>query len=194
MHDLPEVIDVLNRMPERVDRDSTRELVLAELEAGHTLAAFIGAMVWGYGTTGYGPVRTRWILTGIKTSPITTPVLPSVSDRLSAGVEYVRKNGAVEGFRFMNIDNRIKHLGAAYFTKWLYFSSSLTSADDAQAAPILDAQVAKWLLVEAALRLDTDETASYEKYVQVLNDWGHEYGRTAVQVEKIIFGLATGRG
>lgn len=194
MQDLPEVVDVLDRMPERVDRNSTRALVLTELDAGRTLAAFIGAMVWGYGTTGYGPVRTRWILTGTKTAPMEVAVLPSVGEKLFAGAAFVRQNGAVEGFRFMNNDNRIKHLGAAYFTKWLYFASAVNDADDPDAAPILDAQVAQWLLAEVALQLDTNETASYERYLAVLKDWGQEYGRTAVQVEKVIFGLATGRG
>lgn len=194
MHDLPEVVDALDRMPERVDRNSTRELVLGELEAGHVLTAFVGAMVWGYGTAGYGPVRTRWVLTGTKTKPSEEAVLPSVAGMLSAGATFVRENGPVEGFRFMNNENRIKHLGAAHFTKWLYFASAVSSADDAGAAPILDAQVADWLLAEAALLLDTSRTSSYERYVQVLNDWGDEYGRTAVQVEKVIFGLTTGRG
>lgn len=194
MRDLPEVVDALDRMPVRVDRNSTRALVLTELKAGRTLAAFVGAMVWGYGTTGYGPVRTRWILTGTKVAPTEAAVLPSVSEKLLAGAAFVQQNGPVEGFRFMNNDNRIKHLGAAYFTKWLYFASAMKNADDADAAPILDAQVAQWLLATVALQLDTNETASYERYVAVLKDWGQEYGRTAVQVEKVIFSLATGRG
>lgn len=194
MSDGPEIIDVLGRMPERVDRNSTRELVLTELAAGRTLAAFVAAMVWGYGTTGYGPVRTRWILTGTKVTPLEAPLLRSVSERLSAGAVFVRKNGAVEGFRFMNNDNRIKHLGAAYFTKWLYFVSAVESSDDPDAAPILDAQVAQWLFAETGLPFETGKTKPYERYVALLSAWGAEYNRTPVQVEKTIFGLATGRG
>lgn len=70
----------------------------------------------------------------------------------------------------------------------------MESADDPDAALILDAQVAQWLLAEAALQLDTNDTVSYKRYVEVLKDWGQEYGRTAVQAETVIFGLATGRG
>lgn len=194
MRDLPEVVTVLDQMPERVDRESTRELVLSQLKSGRVLGAFVGAMVWGYGTYGYGPVRTRWILTGTKTNPLEATVLPSVAERLAAGATFVRENGPIEGFRFMNNENRIKYLGAAYFTKWLYFTSATTSATDGNASPILDARAAEWMLSEAGLSLDTGRTSSYERYVQILNEWGHEYDRTAVQVEKAIFGLATGRG
>ncbi|MFJ4229189.1 hypothetical protein ACIPYV_16630 [Paenarthrobacter nicotinovorans] len=193
MHDLPQVVAVLQRMPERVDRASTRQLVLEEFEAGRTLAAFAGAMVWGYGTTGYGPVRTRWVLTGTKTSPRTSPVLFDVAQRLATGATTVRREGPLEAFRCMGTEGRIKHLGSAFFTKWLYFVSATDSPDDATAAPILDKQVADWLYTHAGTNLRVNRTDSYGQYLQLLTGWGSQYDRSAVQVEKAIFGLATGR-
>jgi hypothetical protein len=67
MHDLPDVLSLLDRLPERVSRQSTVDAVSAELNAGRVLPAFIAAMVWGWGTTaGMGALRTRWILTQTK--------------------------------------------------------------------------------------------------------------------------------
>lgn len=194
MQDLPQVMDVLRRMHERVDRVSTRDVVLEELEAGRTLPTFVTAMVWGYGTTGYGPVRTRWVLTGIKTKPLESPILPYLSERLEAGVTAVRRNGPLAAFRLMNNEGKIKYLGSAFFTKWLYFTSALQSPDDAKAAPILDKQVSDWLFAHAGLSLVPDRTTSYERYLELLDAWSHQHNRTAVRIEKAIFGLATRRG
>lgn len=194
-HDLPEVLEVLNQLPERVDRDSTRRIVLAELEFNRVLAAFICVMVWGYGTTGVGPLRTRWVLTGIKNRNASQePVLPSVATHLAAGVQAVRSQGALEGFRLMCNEGKIKHLGSAYFTKWLYFTSTLNGPDDAEAAPILDQQVAGWLNLHADVSINVNRTHSYEQYLELLTFWGSQKDRSRVQVEKAIFGLATGRG
>jgi hypothetical protein len=149
MHDLPAVLQVLNDLPERVDRSLRRKVVLTERA--------------------------------------------DVAGLLRAGVETVRAQGPVEGFRHMNNAGRIKYLGGAFFTKWLYFTSALTSPDDPNAAPILDKQAYDWLEQHAGLNLDIDRTPDYERYIEVLTAWGDTHGRTTVQVEKVIFGLATGR-
>jgi hypothetical protein len=59
MHNLPEVLQVLDLLPESVDRNIIRTVVLAELGAGRVLPAFVSAMVWGYGDAGYGATRVR---------------------------------------------------------------------------------------------------------------------------------------
>ena len=41
--------------------------------------------------------------------------------------------------------------------------------------------------------LDINKTIDYQRYVNLLNDWGAQCGWNAVQVEKAIFGLSTGR-
>lgn len=106
MHDLPDVLSLLDRLPTDVSRLSTRDAVAVELDAGRVLPAFIAAMVWGWGTTaGMGALRTRWILTQTKakgTNAVSEPVDPSVVDRLEAGARSVCANGATEAFRLMN--------------------------------------------------------------------------------------------
>lgn len=196
MHDLPEVLETLDRLPDRVDRENIGRVVLSELGAGRVLCAFIPAMVWGWGTTSrLGALRARWVLTGVgEKRAVGQPVLPSVGERLQAGAFSVRSDGPIEAFRLMNNGGHIKYLGPSYFTKWIYFSSALAGPDDPAAAPILDDTIADWLKVETPLKLDKTKTASYAEYVALLDCWGRKYGLTRVQVETAIFRLATGRG
>ena len=136
---------VLGRLADRVNRDTVRDVVLPELDAGRVLPAFASAMVWGYGTAGYGPTRVRWVLTGVRgRATLHAPVLATVSERLSAAVERVRTGGPIDAFRLMNNEGHIKYLGGAFFTKWLYFASAVNGADDPAAAPILDKHVRDW--------------------------------------------------
>lgn len=197
MHDLPEVLATLDQLPDKVDRQSIRRVVLSELEAGRVLSAFVAVMVWGWGTTsGQGALRTRWILTQIddkSQAPAAISVVSSVSDRLRSGAETARYSGPLEAFRVMNNEGAIKHLGRSYFTKWLYFASAMDGPDDPAAAPVLDDKVANWLRDEAHVFLDKT-TASYAKYLELLGEWGNMHGRTRVQVEKAIFHCETGRG
>lgn len=197
MHDLPEVLKTLACLPDTVDRQSTRAVVLSELSQGRVWAAFVPAMIWGWGTTGLGPLRTRWVLTQTDDKshdPIHLPVQASVAERLETGARTVRENGPLDAFRVMNSQARIKHLGPSYFTKWLYFCSAIEGPDDASAAPILDKRITGWLRAHAGISLDANKSASYGEYLGLLTDWGKQYGRTRVQVEKTIFKLATGRG
>lgn len=197
MHDLPDVLDTLEQLPDRVDRQSTRDVVLSELAQGRVLPAFVPAMIWGWGTTGMGPVRTRWVLTQIvdRTAPATNlPIYAPVIDRLEAGSRVVREDEPLSAFTLMNNGGRIKHLGPSYFTKWLYFSSALNGPDDAAAAPILDKQIVSWLYEYAGISLNANKSASYAQYLELLADWGARCERSPVQVEKSIFKLATGRG
>lgn len=198
MHDLPDVLSLLDLLPERVSRQSTLDAVSAELNAGRVLPAFIAAMVWGWGTTaGMGALRTRWILTQTKTKSadaISEPVDPSVADRLDAGGQSVRAAGALEAFRLMNNDGRILHLRSSYFTKWLYFTSAVEGPDDPNAAPIFDDRIVGWLENPAGVPLEKNSTVSYGEYLDLLASWGEPYGRTRAQVETEIFRLATGRG
>jgi hypothetical protein len=193
MYDLPDVLQVLNTLPERVDRATVREVVLQQIDHGTVLSGFVCAMVWGYAGAGYGATRVRWVLTGTKTGAHDAPTRTDVADSLSEAAKVVRGEGPVAGFRYMNNSGRIKYLASAFFTKWLYFASALTSPDDPSAAPILDNQVADWLDAHAGLTLDIGRTADYETYLATLNEWGRAYDRVPVQVEKAIFGLATGR-
>jgi hypothetical protein len=106
----------------------------------------------------------------------------------------VRSDGALAAFRLMNNEGRILHLGASYFTKWLYFTSSVDGIRDPNAAPIFDDRIVGWLEDPAGVPLAKNSTDSYSQYLHLLRNWGEPYGRTRAQVEIEILRLATGRG
>lgn len=198
MHDLPEVLSLLERLPGKVSRESTLHAVSAELDEGRVLPAFIAAMVWGWGTTaGMGALRTRWILTQTKAKSAeaaSEPVDPIVKTRLEAAAGTVRDSGPVEAFRLMNNSGRLTHLRASYFTKWLYFTSARKGPEDPDAAPIFDDRIVGWLEEAAEVPLEKNSTEAYREYLDLLATWGEPFGRTRVQVETEIFRLASGRG
>ncbi|MBO0595250.1 hypothetical protein I2485_14240 [Nesterenkonia sp. E16_7] len=194
MHDDDATLALLDRLGENVDRETTRTVVLEELSAGRVTPAFVAAMIWGHGMTGYGPARVRWLLTGVRgRTSITAPIRPDVPEKLADGAKVARESGPVEGFRYMNNPGKILYLGGPFFTKWLYFTTAVEGIADPNAAPILDAQVAGWLRANHVESLRVDKTPSYENYLRLLKDWGHSSGRAPAQVEAAIFNLATGR-
>ncbi|WP_143101905.1 hypothetical protein [Amycolatopsis marina] len=190
LRDRPDVVDALTALEDRVDRHTTAAFVLAELNNDRVLSAFTAAMVWGYGLAGYGPSRLRRVLTGVGGSRSRdAAVRPDIADRLLGAVSVVREQGPVEAYSYMYGTGRIKYLGGAYFTKWLYFVSAVDGPDTPAAAPILDKRVAVWLNANIALRLRVDRTESYRLYYGLLGEWGRQFGRTRPQVEQAIFEL-----
>lgn len=183
---LTQVNDVLVSLPEALDRDCAARKV-EQLIPGNVPAAFVVAMIWGHGKTGYGPYRTARVLTGLK-APAGAPLSQSVVDRLTESIEVSRRESAVAGFRFLNNDpGRIAFLGPAFFTKWLYFATARGVADSAESAPILDALVTKWLADKAGITIRRGRTDDYRTYLQLLADWGSRYGLTSSAVEARIF-------
>jgi hypothetical protein len=191
MRDLPDVLELLGILPREVDRVTTRDVVLRELDADRVLAAFVAAMVWGHGTTVYGPSRVRWVLTGTKGVPSAHGPVPHevVTDKLRGAVEVVRKDGAAAAYSYMYGEGRLKYLGGAFFTKWLYFASSVDGVYAENAAPILDQRVTTWLGANARIALHPRQARSYLRYLELLDEWGGQYGRTRVEVEQSIFEL-----
>ncbi|QRY62585.1 hypothetical protein JVX90_19860 [Gordonia sp. PDNC005] len=194
LHDVPGAAELLDALPEKVDRTSTLEVVNRGITEGEILPAFIAAMIWGHGTTGFGPVRVRRSLTGLKSGTRDAPIRVDVEGLLRISALKVRNDGPLEGFRYMNNEGKIKHLGSAFFTKWLYFASAGENPDAPNASPILDRQVRDWIRNETGLSLGNRRTEDYAMYIETLTVWGIAYDRSPVQVEKEIFALATGRG
>jgi hypothetical protein len=194
LHDDEPTLELLRRLGDRVDRGTTRAVVREELSAGRVVPAFVAAMIWGYGTTAYGPVRARWVLTGVRgRASAAAAIRTDVSEKLADGAQIALDLGPVEGFRRMNNAGKVAYLGGPFFTKWLYFATAVDGIGDPNAAPILDAQVAGWLRAKQVVSLRVDKTRDYESYLQLLKEWGQRSGRAPAQVEAGIFHLATGR-
>lgn len=184
--------EVLEGLPPALDRATTATVVNNVL-TGQVAAAFAVAMIWGHGTSGYGPYRTAAVLTASR-RPAGLPLSPAVEDRLRESATVARDRGPVEGYRYLNNSpGKIAGLGPAFFTKWLYFVTVRGSMGTASAAPILDALVLGWLAARA-VPLRAGCTDDYARYVELLGSWGKPHGLAPAEVEERIFRLIRNDG
>lgn len=166
-----------------------------EHDARAVVTAFLAAMIWGYGTTGYGPYRTSRVLAS---DPDIVKHLIDVASRAQGS-----PNGGEDAFRHI-AEHRgqadyLKYLGPAFGTKFLYF---LTAASEvADTTPVMDAVVRRWFRSEADISLATGswDTESYQTYIGCLDEWREQMptGRGGnrlerVDLELLIFASARG--
>lgn len=184
---------VLGALPRELDRRTAARLVEGLLP-GDVVGAFTVAMIWGHGTSGYGPYRTARVLTA-DSSPRNARVSPGVRSRLGESVEVAQEGGPVEGYRFLNNHpGKVGGLGPAFFTKWLYFVTARGDAGSATAAPVLDALVIAWLASHGGPSLRAGYTDDYARYVETLRSWGAPHGLAPANVEERIFRLIRNDG
>jgi hypothetical protein len=184
---------MLGALPPKLDRRTTARLVEGLLP-GDVVGAFTVAMIWGHGSSGYGPYRTARVLTAAR-SPKGAPVSPDVRSRLGESVEVAREGGPVEGYRLLNNrPGKVAGLGPAFFTKWLYFITARGDAGSVSAAPVLDALVISWLASHGGRSLRAGYTDDYARYVETLRSWGAPHGLAPADVEERIFRLIRNDG
>lgn len=174
---------------EPLDRASVGRHVTASQEHGRTDLAFVAAMAWGYGPAGYGPYRTARVLLAADGDGPNGHVL----DRLRTATLVAREHGAVAGYYTLNNQpGRVRFLGPAFFTKWLYFTTAVVGPDDPGAAPILDLRVRNWIAENGGVHLRLDKTRDYARYLQLLDGWGALPDRkfSRATVERAIFALS----
>lgn len=177
--------------PPKVGRAETARVVQRELAAGRTVTAFVAAMIWVHGRSGYGAYRTAVVLTGQR-RPAGLPADPVVVEKLVQAARLAAEggDGGVEAFRHLANGGRVPGLGPTFYAKWIYFASATDGHHSASEAPILDAVVQEWMLKRAGVRLRTWRTADYQMYIELLRQWGGEHGRAPVPVEEQIFRIA----
>lgn len=186
-----------------IDREMVKNLHDPEVlhpngstEPQAVVTAFIASMIWGYGTTGYGPYRTARVL---GTDPAAVSHLVAV-----ARTAQDRDAGGDAAFREIwegrcNDRDHLKYLGPAFGTKFLYFLTA--AADDVPTTPVMDAVVRRWFSREAKVWLNVTswKPSSYEKYLSLLDTWrealapengGEPPGPD--QVEYVIFAMERG--
>lgn len=174
-----------------LDRAAALHHVSTANDQGRTDLAFVAAMVWGYGKAGYGPYRTLRALSG---GSAQSPGLDeSVLARLREASEHARERGPLAGFYTLNnAPGKVRGLGPAFFTKWLYFTTAVDGPDDAAAASILDQRVRRWIADNTEIRLNIGKTRDYARYLQILDAWGARAHGTVSRavVERSIFALS----
>jgi len=156
--------------------------------------AYIAAMVWGYGTTGYGPYRTERVLT---TDPDAVQHLCEV-----AAIAQDPDRGGIASFATIAEQKNgefLKFLGPAFGTKFLYFLTA--AAPGVTMTPVMDAVVRRWFAAEADISLNTTwwDTTSYQRYLDALDAWStalaigfDDSPLQRDQVELLIFASARG--
>lgn len=170
---LPDHHDFLAELPDKIDRDVVaqrgRHAGDGEAEA---VQAFVSAMVWGYGPIGYGAFRTARVL---RDNPHAPAVLREAARR-------VRLDGGAEAFAWLT-DNRLRYLGVAFATKYLFFCSGPQAP-----ALVLDRLVQRWLWRNAAFSLSLNwQVEHYRRYLVLLSGWADELRITPEQVEQLVF-------
>lgn len=197
--DEPEAAAVIGSMPGQIDREAVRQVVQQQLDLGHGIAAFIPVMIWG-GPGGYGPFRTRSILTGSRVrGNWKLPIDSAVERKLLEAARVTREEGAIPAFRLLNNAGHVSYLGGAFFTKWMSFASARSSIDAEEVAPILDKRVRDWIYEQtratSPISLSTTSTTDYARYLALLDVWRRDeaWVRTRAQVEQAIFDLTRDR-
>ena len=161
-------------LPSKLDRDAVRDAFAREprTTAG-AVNCFLAAMAWGYGRNGYGPFRTQRVLAE-----------PGAAEALAKARDAVHHKGPLDGYRVLAAQQRIKHLGPAFGTKFLYFESSR--------ALILDRLIAGWYEATAGvdLKATTWQPSLYADYLATMDNWSEKSRLRPAQLEEAIFTLS----
>ncbi|MAT06907.1 MAG: hypothetical protein CL424_17890 [Acidimicrobiaceae bacterium] len=173
----PEHTAMLNALPEPIGRaDVSAACRLAAGSDDAAVEAFVVAMVWGYGSVGYGPWRTRRILDRN----------PDAAASLRRTAQIQGAEGAVEAYRFLANNGRLRYLGPAFATKFLHF---VPQCGDGASALIHDALVSRAIRDLAGQRCSATRwsTPTYARYLGLVGDWADDLDLDPVDIEMLLF-------
>jgi hypothetical protein len=129
-----------------------------------------------YGTVGYGAWRTASILQAHNHAP----------DRLAKVAQGLAERSALDAYSLLGGACRLRGLGPAFGTKYLYFCAQPATGPRAL---ILDRLVARWLARNAGVSLNPGfwSSKTYGRYLELLGSWAEALGSTPDEVEMCIF-------
>jgi hypothetical protein len=168
--------ELLGSLPDRLDRATVRAACSqAARSPAAAWQAFMVVMVWGQGMTGYGPWRTARILNDTS----------DAKDRLARVARHLAQDGALEAYRRFGGDCRLRWLGPAFGTKYLYFCPQGPGSP----ALILDRLVAQWLTnnTQRTVRAGPWSPSTYRRYLELVGSWATALDVAADEVEWCMF-------
>jgi hypothetical protein len=175
---------VLSKHPEKINRAQLHSLAKAAFSTDwapkNVKQLFWGVMLWGYGTTSYGPYRLERIF---KTTPE-----QNISSVLCQAFQYLTQ-GKVEAAYDMFYPQgttSIKYFSEAFFTKYLYFAG--IGCGVKRYPLIFDSRVAEGL--KTLLGKDSPQSYTqqgYITYVNLLHEWAKKLDCRADSIEYLIF-------
>lgn len=181
--EIPHASDAIAGLPAWMNRDSAIAAFSSHWP-DDPVGAFTATMAWAYGErAGYAGYRVARILTA-SSRPEGREENPRVRTALRTSLEVAMRDGAVEGFSYLNdcthkvkshqgtdadllvgVDcGRIYGLGPSFFTKWLHIGTLALSQESTSThppAPMLDSQTTAWLNTHARI-VDEDCLAQDE--------------------------------
>lgn len=176
----PEQAEYLSELPQPINRaDVIARCVAAPEGPDQATKAFIAAMVWGYGPVGYGAFRTKRVLTEND----------GAGERLATVARIAREAGGPAAFDWLaQRQHRLRYLGVAFATKYLFFCAA---AGHGQPALVLDRLVRNWMArtLDWSLSLEWD-VEDYREYVGKMSAWAAELGIEPGNLEMVVFQLA----
>jgi hypothetical protein len=172
-------------LPDLLDRELVRT-VARRAHAGNSeaLEAFVTVMAWGFGTVGFGPFRTRRIIAS-------TPEAVARLHRVATALE---RESVLKAYELFGTSCRLKYLGPAFGTKFLYFAQP---ASGARTALIHDALVTAWLSRNLGLEISSAswDASTYRRYLDLVAGWADALGCEPDDIEYAIFqAMADERG
>jgi hypothetical protein len=163
---MPEHAAFLQSLPAALDREVVRAIGSRATESANAaVEAFLAAMIWGYGSIGYGPFRIHRALTES----------PEAGQRLWRVARTLAEAGPLPAYERLGGDSRLVGLGPAFGTKYLYFTQPREAAS---MALILDRLVARWLDREAGITINPIpwSVRTYRRYLDHMQEWAATLG------------------
>jgi len=176
----PEYATFLAELPQPVSRaDVIARCRTASEGPEEATKAFIAAMIWGYGPVGYGAYGTKRVLTEND----------GAGETLATAAAIARDQGGPAAFEWLGSrDNRLRYLGVAFATKYLFFCAA---KGDGPPALVLDRLVRGWLAktLDWSLNLEWD-VADYRDYIDRMSEWAAALDIEPGNLEMLVFQLA----
>ncbi len=184
----PDVNSIVKRFLESISRENVKALgAEAVRDTNSVRRFFIAVMMWGYGTTAYGPYRVKRMLDNRSAEGILRDTLQRV---LSGDIQAAYRDFALRG------------CGPSFMTKYLYFIG--LSLNVRPLPLILDSRVAQSLK-----SMDGDDSGwtefikcavgkrgsinvlpypdGYIRYIETMDQWAKELGCRADAIELFLF-------
>jgi hypothetical protein len=184
-----DVTSIIQRFPDAITRKNIKGLGdETKYNRENARKLFIAAMIWGYGTTAYGPYRVRAMLDNELANMILGDTIQKIVER---------------DIKTAYRDFELRGCGPAFMTKFFYFIG--LSANVKPLPLILDSRVAQSLIlllkdeglyptdfvkfsVNKNGRINVSRYPDgYIRYIELMDEWSQELGCHADAIEFFLF-------
>jgi hypothetical protein len=177
---LPARAALFAQLPDLIGKDTVAGYFTPKSVEAAVTDAFVVAMVWGHGSTGYGAWRTNQILTN--NADPARQLLDACQTAWKSPIDAYTSMGYKHR-------NRLIGLGPAFGTKFISYAAASNNLD----APILDALTASWVAQYADVTFAPAvwRPTEYSRYLDLIGEWADHLSETPTAVEFLMFADAS---